>query len=41
MNEINQLYLELPVIIPIGLIESHGPHLGVNVGTVGARTLCS
>jgi len=37
MTEINKIDRELPVIIPIGLIESHGPHMGVNVDTEGAE----
>jgi creatinine amidohydrolase len=28
-DEINQLDSNLPVIIPLGLVESHGPHLAV------------
>src|SRR5690554_1722018 len=30
-DEINELDRNLPVIIPVGLIESHGPHLPVSV----------
>lgn len=30
-DEISQLDRNLPVIIPLGLIESHGPHLAVSV----------
>jgi len=30
-NEIQQLDRNLPVIIPIGLVEAHGPHLPVSV----------
>lgn len=30
-NDINQLDRNLPVIIPIGLVEAHGPHLPVSV----------
>lgn len=37
MKEIDGLDRELPVIIPIGLVESHGPHIGVNVDTEGAE----
>jgi creatinine amidohydrolase len=28
-SEINDLDRNLPVVIPVGLVESHGPHLGV------------
>lgn len=37
MTEIDELDRSLPVIIPIGLVESHGPHMGVNVDTEGAE----
>ncbi len=30
-NEINKLDRKLPVIIPVGLVETHGPHLPVSV----------
>ncbi|WP_316814175.1 creatininase family protein [Pedobacter heparinus] len=30
-EEINQLDRSLPVIIPLGLVEAHGPHLAVSV----------
>lgn len=30
-TEINQLDRNLPVIIPVGLVEAHGPHLAVSV----------
>ena len=36
MTEIDSLDRELPVIIPIGLVESHGPHIATNVDTEGA-----
>ena len=30
-NQINQLDKNLPVIVPLGLVEAHGPHLAVSV----------
>ena len=30
-DEINKLDRKLPVIVPLGLIEAHGPHLAVSV----------
>jgi creatinine amidohydrolase len=36
-DEINQLDRTLPVIIPLGLIESHGPHLAVSVDIDSAQ----
>lgn len=35
-DEINQLDRNLPIIIPVGLIEAHGPHLAVSVDIVTA-----
>lgn len=36
MTEIDALDRQLPVIVPIGLIESHGPHIATYVDTEGA-----
>lgn len=36
-DEINQLDRKLPVIIPLGLTEAHGPHLAVSVDTDSAN----
>lgn len=36
-DEINQLDRNLPVVIPIGLVESHGPHLTVSVDVDSAE----
>lgn len=35
-DEIARLDRELPVIIPLGLTEAHGPHLAVSVDTDSA-----
>jgi creatinine amidohydrolase len=35
-DEIDQLDRQLPVLIPLGLIEAHGPHLAVSVDTDSA-----
>ncbi len=35
-DEINALDRKLPIIIPVGLIEAHGPHLAVSVDIVTA-----
>jgi len=37
MNEIDELDRQLPVIIPIGLTEAHGPAIAVSVDTLGAE----
>ena len=40
-DEINSLDRKLPIIIPVGLIEAHGPHLAVSVDIVTAEYFAS
>lgn len=39
-TEIDQLDRNIPVVVPLGLVESHGPHLAVSVDIDTAKYFC-